>query len=56
MILNGWIFSESRDSGGMVHNLVNLDQETRDDLEKGGRTKAATKMIRASFGRPCRPD
>ena len=49
MIVNGWMFSESCDSGGMVHNLVNLDQETRDNLEKGGGTKAATKMIRASF-------
>ena len=34
MIVNGWMFSESRDSGGMVHNLVELDQETRDNLEK----------------------
>ena len=44
------MFSESRDSGEMVHNLMELDQETRDNLEKGGGTKAATKLIRASFG------
>ena len=34
----------------MVHNLVQLDQVTRDNLETGGGTKAATKIIRASFG------
>ena len=34
----------------MVHNLIELDEVTRDNLEKGGGTKAATKLIRASFG------
>ena len=34
----------------MVHNRMHMDQETRDNLEKGGGTKAATKAIRASFG------
>jgi hypothetical protein len=32
---------------GMVHNLM---QVTRDNLETGGGAKAATKIIRASFG------
>jgi hypothetical protein len=44
------MFAESHNSGGMVHNLIELDEETRDNLEKGGGTKAATKLIRASFG------
>ena len=34
----------------MVHNLVELDHDTREKLEKGGGTKAATKLIRAAFG------
>ena len=34
----------------MVHNLVQLDHDTREKLEKGGGTKAATKLIRAAFG------
>ena len=39
------MFAESHFSGGMVHNLIELDKETRDILEKGGGTKAATKLI-----------